>query len=290
MQTTLAQDPRAGLEDTLPLIVAGRPLGRLIPEMAAALEGLADLVSRRAEAFVLCDEGMDAAARSTLLQELALRLRGLGLVPGWRDELCELREQGTELARFERAAFRSLGLRNSAVHINGVCADGRLWIARRSMSKHSSPGKLDNLAAGAISAGEEPRPAAIRELWEEAGVPSALAGRLCFPGVTIRSLHRIASGVHDENILCADLELPPEFIPRCQDGEVQSFQRMQVDDLRKALHHDEFSHEAALVTADWLQRRQASGPAATTTVRQQQAPAGETSQADSEATTKDATP
>lgn len=248
-------DVPPGLEDTLPLLIAGQPRGRLIPAVAAAIAGMERLFMPAGAGHALRDAGLAPPARSRLLQEAATGLRELALVPGWRDELCELRDEAGELARFERGAFRTLGLCNRAVHINGWREDGRLWVARRSATKASSPGMLDNLAAGAISAGESPRLAATRELWEEAGVPAGLAQQMTFPGSNIRSLRRIEHGVHDEIIVCIDLLLPADFQPRCRDGEVQAFYCMDIDEVQAALAHEEFSHEAALATADWLQRR-----------------------------------
>jgi len=254
MTTPCAPSSAPGLKDTVPLQVAGAPRGRLVPAVASALAGMADFFLPADRGFALRDAGLAPEARSRLLQQAALALRGRGLVPGWRDELCELREDDQELARFERGAFRTLGLCNRAVHVNGCLADGRLWIARRSARKASSPNKLDNLAAGAISAGENPRQCAIRELWEEAGVPAAVAGQVAFPGASVRSLRRISHGVHEEIVLCADLLLPPDFIPHCQDGEVQAFYCMTPAEVATALAGDEFSTEAALVTRDWLCR------------------------------------
>lgn len=245
-----------GLEDTLPLFIAGQSRGRLIPAVAVAIAEMERLFVPADAGHALRDAGLAPPARSRLLQEAAISLRELGLVPGWRDELCELHDdEAGELARFERGAFRTLGLCNHAVHVNGWREDGRLWVARRSATKTSSPGMLDNLAAGAISAGESPRLAATRELWEEAGVPAGLAESMLFPGRSIRSLRRIEHGVHDEIIVCIDLLLPADFQPRCHDGEVQAFYCMGIDEVQAALAHDEFSHEAALATADWLQRR-----------------------------------
>jgi len=254
MTTPCAPSSAPGLEDTVPLQVAGAPRGRLVPAVASALAGMTEFFLPADGGFALRDAGLAPAARSRLLQQAALALRERGLVPGWRDELCELRDGDVELARFERGAFRSLGLCNRAVHVNGCLADGRLWIARRSARKASSPRKLDNLAAGAISAGESPRLCAIRELWEEAGVPGELAARVGFPGARVHSLRRIRHGVHEEIVLCADLLLPPDFLPRCQDGEVEEFYCMTPGEVATALAGDEFSTEAALVTRDWLRR------------------------------------
>jgi len=239
------------------LVVAGAARGRLIAPVAAALRAMPDLFTATPGGLALRE---DAAAgvpgRSALLQDAAGRLRAAGLVPGWRDELCELQDDaGRELARFERGAFRTLGLRNRAVHVNGFRADGRLWIARRSPRKASSPNKLDNMAAGAIAAGETPLVCALRELWEEAGVPESVATAVRLTGTVLHSLRPLRHGVHDELLLCADLLLPDDFTPECQDGEVAGFTCMTAGDAAAALAAGEFSVEAGLVLGEWLARR-----------------------------------
>jgi 8-oxo-dGTP pyrophosphatase MutT (NUDIX family) len=239
------------------LTVAGERRGRIVPVVAQALRAMHDLFAPQAEGFALLDADASPAARSALLQQAAQRLRLAGLVPGWRDEFCALLDRhDVELARFERGAFRTLGLQNRAAHVNGSRADGRLWIARRSAHKASSPNKLDNMAAGAIAAGETPAECALRELWEEAGVPAELAALAVFTG-RIRSLRPLRHGIHDELILCADLDLPEGFVPVCQDGEVAEFLCMSREEVRAALDTGEFSVEASLVVSDWMERHPA---------------------------------
>ena len=166
-----------------------------------------------------------------------------------------LDEQGVEIARCERGAFCTLGLQNRAVHINGWHPDGRLWVARRSTLKRADPGKLDNLAAGGVAAGETPRRCALRELWEEAGVPSTLARRVDFPGMVIRSLRETTFGLHDELVIVADLVLPADFQPIGRDGEVESFACLDRGAVEAALAAEEFTVEAALAIRESLDRR-----------------------------------
>lgn len=238
-----------------PLWVAGTLHGRIIEAVGLELARLPDIFISSPEGFQLRDEGLGAEARGELLQRAALALRDAGLVPGWRDELCILfGGEDTELARFERGAFRTLGLQNRAVHVNGFRADGRQWVARRSADKLSSPNMLDNMAAGAITAGESPQDCALRELWEEAGVSGELASEVKFSGHQLRSLRPLPHGVHDELILCADLLVPNNFRPVCQDGEVAEFLGMQPHEARAALRAGEFSVEAAMVVRNWLER------------------------------------
>jgi 8-oxo-dGTP pyrophosphatase MutT (NUDIX family) len=237
------------------LTVAGRPRGRIIAPVGACLRTMPAVFDVGDNGFALRDEGQSVQGRSRLLQQAATELRAAGLVPGWRDEACALLDDdGSELARFERGAFRTLGLQNRAVHVNGALPDGRLWVARRSPHKTSSPNKLDNMAAGAITAGESAADCAVRELWEEAGVPGEIAVLVRFTGRPVSSLRPLRHGVHDELILCADLPLPEDFTPVCQDGEVAEFICMDRDEVTGALADGEFSVEAGLVVSDWLAR------------------------------------
>jgi 8-oxo-dGTP pyrophosphatase MutT (NUDIX family) len=243
---------------TVPLWIAGSARGRLIDLVAGELRRMPDLFVAAGDGVRLRDDGLDAAARGELLQQAAVRLRAASLVPGWRNEFCELLDaEGIELARFERGAFRTLGLQNRAVHVNAWLPSGRLWIARRSPHKASSPNKLDNLAAGAIAAGETQEVCAVRELWEEAGVPASLAALTTFPGRSLHSLRPLRHGIHDEVVICADLALPESFVPDCQDGEVAEFLCMTGTEVRAALVGGEFSVEAGMVVADWLARHRA---------------------------------
>lgn len=243
------------MSDYLPLWIGGAIRGRLRRDIAVQLGDLpnlepADLGLR------LRNEGRSRDSRSRALQTLAQQLRRRGLIADWRNELSAvLDDQGQEIARCERGAFRTLGLQNRAVHINGFRADGRVWVARRSALKRADPGKLDNLAAGGVAAGESPRRTALREAWEEAGVPARLARRVDFPGMVIRSLRETTFGVHDELVIVADLELPQDFLPEGRDGEVAEFLCLSPAEAAAALDRDEFTVEAGLALRESMERR-----------------------------------
>lgn len=241
----------------LPLWIAGAIRGRVRRDIATARGAMPDIAPAEVGLRLVAPEGARGkAARSAALQSVARQLQALGLIADWRDEKSSLLdEQGEEVARCERGAFRTLGLQNRAVHVNGWCPDGRLWVARRSTRKRADPGKLDNMAAGGIGAGETPRSCALREAWEEAGVPRRLAGAVDFPGMAIRSLRETRFGMHDELVIVADLELPADFEPQGRDGEVESFRRMTVAEVEAALAAGEFTVESALATRESIARR-----------------------------------
>ena len=244
--------------DYLPLWIGGAIRGRVRGDVVPILRTAPEIESAEIGLRLRGSSDATAAARSAALQAVARRLDAAGLIADWRDEdSLLLDERGVELARCERGVFRTLGLQNRAVHVNGWRADGRLWIARRSALKRADPGKLDNLAAGGVSAGETPRRCALRELWEEAGVPLALARRVDFPGMVIRSLRETTFGLHDELVIVADLALPDGFEPAGRDGEVESFVCLEREAVEAALAAGEFTVEAALATRESLDRRPA---------------------------------
>jgi 8-oxo-dGTP pyrophosphatase MutT (NUDIX family) len=244
----------------LPLWIAGAIRGRVRRDVAEVLRDLPEIAPGEL-GLQLLERGSSRAARSRRLQRVAQALRLHGLIADWRNELSAvLDETGAEIARCERGAFRTLGLQNRAVHVNGYRTDGRLWVARRSALKRADPGKLDNLAAGGVAAGESPRRTAVREAWEEAGVPAGLARRVDFPGMVIRSLRETTFGMHDELVIVADLELPQDFVPCGRDGEVSEFLCLSVAEATAALQRGEFTVEAAFALRESLERRAAARP------------------------------
>lgn len=239
----------------LPLWIGGEIRGRVRTDLVDRVAALPEMGSVES-GLRLKDDQFDVRARSAALQSVAVQLRKLGLIADWRNELCAVLDtRAEELARCERGLFRTLGLQNRAVHINGVRTDGRLWVSRRSALKRADPGKLDTLAAGGVLAGESFRRCAIRELWEEAGVPRELAREIDFPGVIIRSLREATFGIHDQQVIVADLLLDERFEPVGRDGEVQEFLCLDADAVRAALDDGEFTVEAALATRECLERR-----------------------------------
>ena len=192
---------------------------------------------------------------SASLTELANRLRKGGFIPGWRnEEFSWIDQNGHAYFRLERAAFRALGLRSTASHINGYTKEGNLWLGRRSESKRTDPGLLDNLAAGGISADETPWVCAVRELWEEAGVPAQLANHITPAGKVHMRRPIIGGGFHDEQLFIYDLLLTSNFIPTNHDGEVSSFIEISLAEAAARILADEFTTDAAFVTADFILR------------------------------------
>ena len=236
--------------------LAGLPLGWLKPDHDAALaRELADTVLSGGQRIWQAAD-WPVAQRSQALQSAAQRLHAQGLIRDWRDELyCYWGDTGgqphpglPEHFRLERAAFRFFGLRSHAVHINGFTPDGRMWCGRRALSKATDPGRLDNLAAGGLPAGETVLDCALRELYEEAGLPESLT-RQVQPAGHITTARMEAEGWHEETLLVFNLQIPPDVQPHNTDGEVSGFECLSPDEVMQRIVARDFSEDAACVVA-----------------------------------------
>jgi 8-oxo-dGTP pyrophosphatase MutT (NUDIX family) len=124
-----------------------------------------------------------------------------------------------------------------------------MWLARRSATKPIDPGMLDNLVGGGMTAGLTREQVLAKEAWEEAGIPAELARRAT-PATTLQVLREVPEGVQSEAVHVYDLELPADFTPRNQDGEVAEFLLVPLH----AIPEQGLTFEAALVARDYVAR------------------------------------
>ncbi len=226
----------------VPLTLGGRRIGWLRPELAARLSSWPTVFAATPERVTL----LKPDALIPVLEVLAED----GFIPGWRNE----RYRIEDLFDIARAAARPFGLTTQAVHLNGVVGE-RMWLARRSATKPIDPGMLDNLVGGGVTAGLSPVQVLVKEAWEEAGLPAELARRAT-PGGTMSVLREVPEGVQSETISVYDLELPADFRPENQDGEVSEFKLVAFAEVEREV----LAYEAGLVALDYLRRRRARGP------------------------------
>ena len=201
-----------------------------------------------------------ASARADALATMHDTLRAEGLIVAWRDEsfpLFSVRGDPVGVA-IERAATRFWGSLTLGAHINGFVVDAhgrpeRLWIARRSPSKATDPGKLDNLVGGGVPAGQSPRDTVVREAWEEAGLAPAQLQALA-RGRVLQLLRDIPEGLQREWIHVYDLALPAGLTPCNQDGEVAELSLHPLPQALALAAGDEMTVDASLVTLDFALR------------------------------------
>lgn len=236
---------RRDLSGLWPFVIEGRRYGwarpetaRLLAEAGAAFEVGSDRLGLKAH--------LDTPAARTQAVDATLRevARGGGLEVWRGEQYAVVTEWGEpEALRVERAAAALLGIRAFGVHLNGWVQrpDGPwLWVAERSRTKASDPGKLDHLVAGGQPAGLSVRSNLAKECMEEAGVPPELAAR-ALPMAPFRYLRSTPKGVRDDTLFVYDLKLPLDFAPQAMDGEVESFALMRAADVREHLRRtDDF--------------------------------------------------
>ena len=252
-------------DDFTPLLLGSRRIGWLAPEHIEPLCRHLPRCHRDTRAVIWQADALDSEARSSLLAKAAERLRVEGWIRGWRNELYsywgEIEDtphpERAEWFRMERAAFRFFGLRSHAIHINGFRSDGHIWCGIRALSKATDPGRIDNLAAGGLPAGESLLDCAIRELHEEAGLPAEIAGRVQAAG-RVLTRRREKEGWHDEALLVYNLMLPDGVMPRNIDGEVSDFLCLSPGEAMARM--GEMTEDAAGVLAQGLLALRAASP------------------------------
>jgi 8-oxo-dGTP pyrophosphatase MutT (NUDIX family) len=252
---------QAAVVPRVPFLIADgahlRPAGSVARSHLGALNRWPDALQIDSRGVILT---LPADERSRFFTVANATLHVQRLIVGWRHEtypVCAL-DDGRLLATLERAASRFWGTATLGAHCNGYVADaaGRpthLWIARRSLSKATDPGLLDNLIGGGVPHGQTPHEAVLREGWEEAGLrPADMAGLQ--PGRRLRVARDVPEGFQLEWVSVFDLALPADRVPVNQDGEVQSLACLPV---AQALAHaaaGEMTVDAALVTLDFALR------------------------------------
>lgn len=203
--------------------------------------------------------GPDFAARSAGLAELVARLARAGAARAALGEFYPVVAPGggAPLLQLDRSVITWFGVRARGVHLNGFVGSGRalaMWVARRARDKRTFPGHLDNLVAGGQSIGLDARTTLVKECREEAGIDPALAARALAVG-EIRYVHQDGYEVKADTLACFDLELPPEFVPRAVDGEVESFALWSVQAVLESLRgQDLWKPNCALVVLHFLLR------------------------------------
>lgn len=128
--------------------------------------------------------------------------------------------------------------------------------------KAIDPDKLDNLIGGGVASGLSVAETLVKEAWEEAGIPAPLA-RQAQRRDEVQIRREQDDGLQWETIIAHDLELPADFSPANQDGEVAEFRLVALTEVARLLNcaggDSEMTLDAALVVLAYLDRTAATG-------------------------------
>lgn len=234
----------------------------------------------------------DYAERSARVEEVLREWRAGGkfiTLRGWREECYEVRAQFNTppLFKMDRSAtctyfitiyihisncrclfvsFKSLhsiffsglfGIRKYGVDINGYVMDPvkglSIWLQKRSPNKQTWPGYWDNMVSGGLSVGYGINETAIKEAGEEASIPNNLIAKLKSAGC-VSLFFESERGLFPNTEFVYDLELPPDFVPSNNDGEVETFELLPVNECLERILSSHFKTTSVPVALDFLIR------------------------------------
>ncbi|RDW79136.1 NUDIX hydrolase [Aspergillus mulundensis] len=187
----------------------------------------------------------------------------------WRNETFPIANPvtGRTMLEIERSASAIFGILTSGVQLTCYVEDPArgllLWIARRSRTKQTYPGLLDNTAAGGLETRFStcPLEAVVREAVEEASLDEEIVRRGIRPSIRISYYHAKAPRAEGPGFLQPEVEgvyslrLEPGVVPVPGDGEVEGFYLWSVEEVLGALRNREFKLNSAVAVIDFLVRR-----------------------------------
>jgi isopentenyldiphosphate isomerase len=248
-----------------PFLVNGVQVGHARRDMVEAVRPYADVFLVEERAVQLSNKLRGFDERTQAVEEILKRIQSKGIMSPWRDEAYAVTASlgAPALFAIERAAVPLFGIRAYGVHMSGyVRNEGRMlmWIGRRSRTKPTYPGLLDNTVAGGLPYGMTARECLVKECGEEAGIPEAWAAKAVSVGA-ITYCAEMPEGLRPDVQFCYDLELPPDFTPVCHDGELEGFALMPIEEVAAIVRDTEqFKFNCNLVIIDFLIRHGLLGP------------------------------
>ncbi|XP_026667496.1 uncharacterized protein YJR142W isoform X1 [Ceratina calcarata] len=243
-------------------VVDGQQIGLVRPDVIKELLNYPQVFQVHPEYVQLNPAFRDYAERSARVEEV-LREWKAGekfiTLRGWREECYEVRAQFNTppLFKMDRSATCLFGIRKYGVDINGYVMDPvkgfSIWLQKRSPTKQTWPGYWDNMVSGGLSVGFGINETAIKEAGEEASIPNNLIAKLKSAGC-VSLFFESERGLFPNTEFVYDLELPPDFVPSNNDGEVETFELLPVNECLERILSSHFKTTSVPVVLDFLIR------------------------------------
>ena len=189
-----------------------------------------------------------------------------GIVNHWANELFPVysSKTGEHVLDMDGCGVDLFGIVNYGVHMIAYVHtkdddEGRkFWVPRRSKTKMSYPGMLDNTVGGSLRSGERPINCIVREAAEEGSFPESYTRehvRAC--GTLSYSMDRTDDGregcQHQVQYLY-EMEVSEDIVPRVFDGEVEGFRLMGIEEVVGALRGGDFKLNCGMTWMAYLVR------------------------------------
>lgn len=254
--------PGSSKSQCFEFLVENQEVGVVLPNVAEALKKYNETFIINETKITFKESIQSFKDRTDAMESVLLDMREKKLfkkLAGWRNEHFNVKSKFSSPSLFtiERSAASLFGFKQYGCHVNGYIKKDNtymIWIAKRSKTKQTYPGMLDNFTGGGLTAGLCVIECAKKELEEEAGLSEDLAKN-------IKSVDAITYVYEKEEEVCYegefvfDIKLPNDFKPQNKDGEVEDFYLMTIEQVKEALIKEDFKPNSAAVTLGFLIRK-----------------------------------
>jgi len=246
-----------------PLMCCGRQIGLVRDWVEKELVDFSDVFKIGNDRIEINPDLADYESRSQAIDQVLRTIRQknvLVALKGWRNECYEIKPTFAEppLFKMERSATCLFGLHQYGIDINGYVNHPEkglcLWFQRRSLNKPTWPGMMDNFAAGGLSVGFSIWETAIKEASEEANVSEHLAEKIV-PAGCVSFFFESERGIFPQTEFIFDLELPVDFVPTNNDGEVDEFELVPVAQVAERICGPDMKTTSCPIVIDFLVRK-----------------------------------
>jgi 8-oxo-dGTP pyrophosphatase MutT (NUDIX family) len=247
-------------------------IGRILPLVMPHLANFPALIVNHNQRLVRISPFLDSLEkRSKAMEQICRHWRQKKVfkaLEGWRDELYTVfNPSHMPYLLMERAASCLFGIVTYGVHITGYIpatedSPIKIWVPRRSPTKPTYPGMLDNTVAGGLGYPHGLFETVLKECEEEAGLDAEYVSEHIRPAGVVTYWHQAERVIADEIGVYQpeveyiyDLIMDPGVVPKPVDGEVAEFYLLTVEEVKVELTAGNFKYNCALVMIDFLIRQ-----------------------------------